>query len=493
VATELATSRAIDASIDAYFGWPGFFTLLSSFTALAGFEDAQSLMKWAPVANELALLLPLLVIFRALTSDRRLVWSAIVMFYLANWVDQDYLAPQAMSFFLYLCILALLLTFFGPDESSPALRRHRLPGLTRMLQVVRGPGPPHRAVSAAASGPASRIMVVLIVVLMSSAVVVMHQLTPFAVTMALASLWIARRTPLHRLPLITGLLTVAWLTYGGLSYLEGHFVNLLAQVGDVQQAADAGLADRVQGSEGHLLVVQSRLLFSLTIWGLAGIAILLYYLRGKRDTTAVLLFASPVPLFALQSYGGEMLLRIFLFSLPFACFLAVQLLPPADSALRRRAAGVAFFVGSLALAPAFVLVHYGNQIVDLPSVREVAAVKELYRLAPTGSVLVAGNDSTPWRFTEYDDHRHRTIRQVVTEQPVPDARAVEQILRKELISAENGGFVLITRRQHAFERVFGSRTPYTLGQVERRLEQSDAFRVVFRNADAVILQLKEPT
>ena len=45
---------------------------------------------------------PLFLIFRTFTADRRLVWSAIVIFFLGAWVGQDYFAPQACVYFLYL-------------------------------------------------------------------------------------------------------------------------------------------------------------------------------------------------------------------------------------------------------------------------------------------------------------------------------------------------------------------------------------------------------
>ena len=46
--------------------------------------------------------------FRAFTRNVRLVWAAVLFFFVANWVNQDYLAPQSFTYVLYLAIVALV-------------------------------------------------------------------------------------------------------------------------------------------------------------------------------------------------------------------------------------------------------------------------------------------------------------------------------------------------------------------------------------------------
>ena len=48
----------------------------------------------------------MLLIFRALTDDRRLVWLAVWVYTCANWVGQDYFSPQAFSYFMYLTLIS---------------------------------------------------------------------------------------------------------------------------------------------------------------------------------------------------------------------------------------------------------------------------------------------------------------------------------------------------------------------------------------------------
>ncbi len=491
VATELVTSGGVDPTIDAYFGWPGFFAMLASFTGMAGLADGQALMRWAPVVNELLLLPPLLVLFHALTRDVRVVWSAITVFYLANWVDQDYLAPQATSFFLYVAVLGLLLTFLRPTRAH--LRSPRGGGPIAVIgRLVRGSGPqgdPRGPVPPPSQGAAT---ILVLAVGVTAAVIAMHQLTPFAFILAFVALAVGQRTPVRGLPLVTGTLVVLWLTLAAAAYLQGNLGELLAGVGDVAGAAQGGLVERIQGSPGHLLVVRGRLLFSVVIWGLAGLAVLVHYLRGRRDTTAVLLLGSPAVLFGMQSYGGEMLLRIFMFSLPFAAFLAMQLLPRASTASRRRAAGALFLTGTLLLTPSFVLVHYGNQLLDQRSAAEVEAIAELYRLAPPGALLVAGNDNTAWRWTEYGEHRHVTLERVMAEDEPQDAAAVVRLLSDQLLELPDGGLVLLTQAHLDYERLLGRRTSYSVEEVQRVLLTDDRFTVLYRRDNAVIAQARGP-
>ena len=66
----------------------------------------------------LAYLLPLFVIFRVLALSGRQVWIGLWIFVAGNWVGQDYLAPQAFAYFIYLTIIAVILGAFRRKMSS---------------------------------------------------------------------------------------------------------------------------------------------------------------------------------------------------------------------------------------------------------------------------------------------------------------------------------------------------------------------------------------
>ena len=104
--------------MNAYHNWPGFFALGALLTEVAGFNSALSFASWAPLFFNLIDLGALLLILRACTTDRRLIWLSVWFFYLTNWVGQDYFSPQGLNFFFYLVIMAILLQWFKMEPTA---------------------------------------------------------------------------------------------------------------------------------------------------------------------------------------------------------------------------------------------------------------------------------------------------------------------------------------------------------------------------------------
>ena len=69
------------------------------------------------------------------------MWLAAVGVRLGNWIDQDYLSPQAFAFFLYLVLVALLLTVLSARAGLPASWR---PSELRVWWRARTPEEPDR-------------------------------------------------------------------------------------------------------------------------------------------------------------------------------------------------------------------------------------------------------------------------------------------------------------------------------------------------------------
>ena len=109
----------VDPNIDAYFNWPVFFVWGALLTQVAGLASPMALTSWTPVVLNALYLAPLLLIFRAGSSNQRLVWVACWFFFVGNWIGQDYFSPQGLNFFLYLAVLAIVLTWF----KTPSIRQ----------------------------------------------------------------------------------------------------------------------------------------------------------------------------------------------------------------------------------------------------------------------------------------------------------------------------------------------------------------------------------
>ncbi|MEY2536184.1 MAG: hypothetical protein QOF29_4094, partial [bacterium] len=100
----------VDPSISllpVYHDWPGFFEIDALITWLTGIP-AMAQATWAPLIFNLLDIAALLYLLRGLTDDRRVHWRAAWIFFAASWIGQDYFAPQAFAFCLYLVLLGVV-------------------------------------------------------------------------------------------------------------------------------------------------------------------------------------------------------------------------------------------------------------------------------------------------------------------------------------------------------------------------------------------------
>jgi hypothetical protein len=482
----------VDPHIDAYFNWPGFFFLTALATRAAGLHTALGLSAWAPVVFELLYLPALVVIARTFTSDRRLAWTAVWIFYMTNWVGQDYLSPQAMVYLLYLAVLAVMLTCFT-RTTAPELAGVRARGarwLTRMR--IRRAGVALRETGATHDvTPAQRSALVLVCVVLIAVSVASHQLTPWMMLASLTAIVVLRRCTARGLPVITLVLLVAWLTYLAAAYLNGHLKPLLGQTLDVQQALAANVGGRLQGSHQHLLVVRLRLVMTGLVWALAAAGMVRGLRRGVASPSHALLLVAPAGVALLQPYGGEMLMRVYLFTLPFAACYAAQALLPAPG---RRAwvAALALAAGAAVLVTGFLFTRYGNLSTTLFTRGEVQAVDRLYATAPRGSLLLAASPNLPWKQRHYADYRYQLLsRRLEATGGPPSPRALaDQVARYMAENGDHRAYLLITRSQKVFDAVLGAQGWGSTTDLERAVSRSARFAKVFDDGDGKIFVLR---
>lgn len=481
IADALSRTHGIDPTIDGYFNWPGFFALLATVLQATGL-DPVALALWAPVVNMGLWLTALAVVTGYLTRDPRRRWLALWLFCLGNWQDQDYLSPQAFGFFLHLVVIALLL---GPlAAKAPAFRGFRPADLATWWRG-RSPAEPRTGY---------RVGALVITLLLVVVIAASHQLTPFMVLIAITALTLSGRVWPSRLPLITIIVLTLWLAYPASAYLSGH--PPLADAG-LEAATEANVLDRVRGSDGHVLVVQVRAILTLVLWALAAAGAVRDWRRGRLDIRVVLLAVTPLLLFPAQVYGGEMLIRVSLFALPFIALQAGSILLPADGSKhtldgskhtldgsKRRSYLAA---GGLALACTLLAVmtvtgRFGNARYDVFTDDEMAAVAAVQRLAPPGSTLISAAHPTPWRSQGYLDHRYRTM---------------DDLCRSDMSTAKcgpvvydyarhspGGAVVLLTRSSEASLVVQGLTSETGFTELEKWLSTHNGVELVYSNSDA---------
>jgi hypothetical protein len=487
VSDHIARTGKLDRGLDAYFNWPGFFAMLGTLQRASGAPDLLFLARWAPSIAAFAYLAPVLLIARALSAQPRIAWLSAGVFTMVNWTGQDYLAPQTLGVWLMLCIAGVVMTVMrrtdDPHSVGPSARivAPRPPdGINRLWVGNEG-----RRVRL---GTGAWAVVHVLVALSIAAVVASHQLTPFMLILVFFALWLVGRTPHWQLAVGTAVFAGIWLVVPAWPFVSGHVTDLLGGLGS--GGATANLGNRVaSGSADHKLVVTARLAQSATVWLLAGFGTLVLIAQRRRVRAVVLLALAPFLLLPLQAYGGEMLIRVFLFGLPVVAFLvAVFLFSVSGGAAWR---GIALGAVLVLLACTTVLTRYGNERGEHFSPAEVGTYAWVTQHTKPGATIVTFDQNTPWRSRRYATDTWLHVEEAEPgprwSGPVTPDRVLQEIEDSE---ATGPAYVVYTRAQQAMAELSGNISAGQLDRTASELDNDQRFEVVHRNTDGVVWRVR---
>ena len=462
--------------LSAYQYWPGFFTTNAMMSKLTGLAGVEGYAIWAAPFFNALLVGPLFLIFSTFTRDRRLIWSAIGIFFLGSWVGQDYFAPQACAYFLFLSIVALCVRYLRPRRSAD---RAAAPELS--VEAAR----PH-------------LPIALAVVVIGAAIVPTHQLTPIVLISGLAVLAVLcgqRRVLIPLLSLIA--VTLAWDLLFAWPWLSQNLAGIESGFGQLGANAASGFINLSTASKGQVLVAEIDRFQSAAVVGLALLGFARRFRTGRastrRELALPLLALTPVPLLFTSDYDGEMIFRIYLFGLPFAAFYAAAAFFPRDTAGRSWWTRLALPLAVLLLVPGFAFSYYGKEEANYFSPDEVQAAKLVYGVAPQGSLIVGATSDFPWGFTNYEMYDYERF-------ALEDARTREQVLNDpvgaftDIMSLEkhHHSYLVLTRAQRFDTEMTGIMPPGSLDRVEQALLRSPDFAVLYQSPDAIVITLVGP-
>jgi len=384
---------------DARFSWPGFFGAAATLVSLAGVDDASVFLRWAPVFYNLLALLPLVLLARHATSRAHVAWLGVLLYYCANWFEQDYFSPQATNLVLYLMTVAVL--FWLGHAAVPGedvrvrdrLRRWWHDGVLHSLRRLAVAVLHDRPVRVPSMRPAQYVAVELALVVVVTASVVSHQLTPVAMILALTAFSLTARTRFKGLWLIAGIVFIAWFSYGATEYWFGHLENVIGDVGKGGSTLRSGVSQRIAGDPAHLHVQFLRLAMSAGFGLLALVGLVLRRRSPWVPLLGALAFA-PFLILGLQSYGGEVVIRCFLFATPMLVLLAAEIVAPIFRWPRRLVMALVVAI----LLPASVLqvtARGANQPFERMTSDQVAAVRLIESRLPDDSSVGYFNDFNP--------------------------------------------------------------------------------------------------
>jgi hypothetical protein len=402
----IVRNKGVDPGLDAYFNWPGFFIALATVVQALHLRDALALAPWAPVFFTLLYLPPLYLLFESFTRSQRTRWLAIWFFYLGNWVGQDYLSPQALDYFFYLVIIALLLRLPMSQTGQQSISRAGAALKLLAERISRT-----TFVTAPATEPEAgsrRWIVLLAVVIVFAAIVCSHPLTPFFVIATTVLLVIFGVVGPRWLPALMIVMTAAWMLLMAHAYLAGHLGDVIGSAGSLGPTATSNVTGRLRGSSGHQLVVYARVIMTGLLWGLASLGLVRAVKARQWPLPAVLMAVAPLSLILLQAYGGEMLLRAYLFSLPAVAYLAAVAVVRMRGMPHSNRGSLAIALLSLLMLCGFLLIRYGNERGDYITSGELSTVQRLYSIAPRGSVL-ATIGQPPWKYRDFEMYAYRAL------------------------------------------------------------------------------------
>lgn len=255
------------AAVDIYNQWPGFFTAMAWFSSITGLDPVHMAHWFAPVVHALMAVLTG-ALARGLGLPMRAALAAAMITELLNWVGQDYFAPQATGLVMAIACLALL------------------------AHSVRYP-------------VAGYISVAVFVVLVPS-----HQLTPIWLCACVVALAVFGKIRPVWLPLVYAAVVAAYLV-PRLDQIRryGMFTGS-------NPLANSSSNVPTRGSDGRVFTMLVDRSLSASMWVLALLCAAVIWRRVGMPWAAGIMAFSSMMLLGGQSYGGEAIFRVFLYSLP---------------------------------------------------------------------------------------------------------------------------------------------------------------------------------
>jgi hypothetical protein len=290
---------------------------------------------------------------------------------------------------------------------------------------------------------------------------------------------VTRRLKVPWLLAVAILAPLTWLVVGASDYWVGHLQVLTGGIGDLSGSVQQNVQERVGGDPGRLTVLGFR--FGLTAligllaaagwWGLRTA-------QGRRPVVLAVVAVVPAGLVALQSYGGEMLLRSYLYSLPLLCTLAGAGL---DRWLRstrgRRLVPVALVVVLGAAAVLLVGARGGNDGYVAFRKSDQTVVSEAYRLARPGQRISSLTAYAPLNWAQVGAVKQGSLERTC----VPSAD------EGSCVGRIGPDFVIVDQAQDNYGvTLLGLRAGWT-ETVRAQLVSSGEYREQLRDGDSVLL------
>lgn len=469
----------LDPSLDIYNRWPGFFAASAFIGEVIGYPDALGYAAWAELGFALVDVVLVLAIARTISTNPRIYWTAALVFVLANWVGQNYYSPQAFAYTLYLTMCLIALTFL---RATPIRLVIGLEGWwTRRRKAAEGEAFP-------VPGGGVKASATVAILVLQGVISASHQLTPYMAVIGLLPLfglgffkpkWVG--LALLAIPVLYLLPNWDYVTTTfGLFDGSGMFAN-----------ATNRTPDQVPSTELGRLQEAGIMMLSACTGVLAAMGYVRRLLNHEVRTTAIVAWLAISPALVLlgQSYGGEGLIRTYLFALPWLAIGVAWFFWSGPFPSRRASLSVASTLSAMALL--FTGTYFQPELEHRVSEDEVFAAKWLDARVQRNDLVIEVNSGFP-RFPlkigpNYPLYQTASLAGLLKSSPsVLNTTAIEDYLAVDVDGPANI-YVIFSESQERWAVEKERLDPFLLPKAEGELAADDVEKVIDRQTVRVYL------
>ncbi len=491
----------LNPHIDIYQNWPGFFALAAWFDKIAGVSSPLVYAKWSQLVFELAALPLLYIIYDALALTYKQRWVALMLYAASNWVGQDYFSPQALGTILSLGIMALAMRWLSAGNfagvtkraGEQACREH--PGIKRLAKRTQ----------LAAAGTLALLFLVLTFT---------HELSPYLLLVQLGVLMVPRLLRPRWLPFALAAIALGYFV-PHFTFVNSHF-GIMASIGNFfgNVAPPSSATNYIAPPHSEKVIEECQRVLSLSIWALALVGAWIRRRSRRTVLTLLILAFSPFLLLGLVAYGNEGILRVYLFSLPWAAALVASAVAPVPRLEQQIQSGdplrghrqaqsgrisarrLVDWLG-VPVAMAFTLTlffpsFFGDDSYNVMPQSEVTAMTTLQQNYPPGPIFSAAGNGAQQDTAQYNEFGFLTIFGGIV--PVatlakPDIANVIEAAAVQYTSWQQPAYVVVTPSMEAYSRAYGLTYPASFTILLNSLARSDDWKLIIKGDGTYIYQL----
>jgi hypothetical protein len=275
-----------------------------------------------------------------------------------------------------------------------------------------------------------------------------------------------------------GLIFIVWQLNVAGPFFAFYADRLQSSLLDISDFVRVNLGSRITGSPQHAQIAELRIIVTGILFALAGFSVLVRLLGSGRSRSVMfgIAFLFGIAFVAPASvYGGEMLIRVLLFSLPMLAGLAV-------AAFGTGAYRLLLVVAIAVMAPIHILTHYGNELHDYVSPDEIAGFEFVSSSLPPANIF-GGYPAGNFENTALLDARNSYLSRGVLPSGLEDF--LDPTLHHGWSHKDWPTYILLSRGDEAAMQLFQNR-PGFMSEVKSVLDRDPAFRVVYANPDVTI-------